>query len=109
MRLRRIRKVTSYLCTACYAMFPNAKDARAHAEKHPAVKRTVAPRGKARGPGRPRTPQTTRILNSVKGGSKSAKAVAEQTRIPLERVHALLSYLRRKGRVKGFKDQLKAA
>ncbi|MFA5862992.1 MAG: hypothetical protein WDA16_14975 [Candidatus Thermoplasmatota archaeon] len=107
MRLRRVRKVTSYLCTTCYAMFPNAKEARVHADKHPAPER-VTPRGKARGPGRPRTPQTTRILNSVKGGSKSAKAVAEQTRIPLERVHALLSYLRRKGRVKGFKDQLRA-
>jgi predicted Rossmann fold nucleotide-binding protein DprA/Smf involved in DNA uptake len=104
-----VRKVTSYLCTTCYSMFPSAKEARAHVETHPAPKRAPAPRGRARGPGRPRTPQTTRILNAIKGGAKSAKEIQQQTRIPLDRVHALLSYLRRKGHVKGFKDQLKAA
>lgn len=107
MRLRRVRKITSYLCTTCYAMFPNAKDARAHVQTHPAPART-APARRNRRPGRPRTPQTMRILNAIKGGAKSAKTIHDETRIPLERVHALLSYLRRKGHVKGFKDQLKA-
>jgi predicted Rossmann fold nucleotide-binding protein DprA/Smf involved in DNA uptake len=97
------------LCTTCYSMFPSAKEARAHVETHPAPPRaSAARRGRGRaGPGRPRTPQTTRILNAVKAGAKSAKDVHAQTRIPLDRVHALLSYLRRKGHVKGFKDQLK--
>ena len=31
-----------------------------------------------------RTPQTTRILNAIKAGAKSAKDVQAQTRIPLE-------------------------
>jgi predicted Rossmann fold nucleotide-binding protein DprA/Smf involved in DNA uptake len=108
MRLRRVRKVTSYLCTACYKTFPTSQEAREHAQTHPAAPKAAQRRGRARGPGRPRTPQTTRILNAVKAGAHSAKEIQQQTRIPIERVHALLSYLRRKGKVKGFKDQLKA-
>ena len=99
--MRRVRKVISYACTACFLMFPSASEAKAHyAAKHP--RRAVA------APRRARKTQTGAIVDALRGGSHTAADVSRRTKIPLTRVHSLLSYLRRRGQVKGFKDKLKA-
>jgi len=99
---RRIRKVTSYVCTGCYRTFPTSKDAKTHAASaHPP--KAEGPKGK---PGR-RPKQTTAIIEAIKGGAHSAADIQAKTKIPLGRIHSLLSYLRRKGVVKGFKDKIK--
>lgn len=100
--MRRIRKIVTYACTYCFKMFPNAKEAKAHASTHPAPQKAATQR-RRRGP-----TQTGAILEAVKGGATSATAVAKRTKIPLERVHSLLSYHRRRGNVKGFSGTLKA-
>lgn len=83
-------------------MFPSAGEAKAHyAAKHP--RRATPP-----GPRRARKTQTGAILEALRGGSHTAADVSRKTKIPLTRVHSLLSYLRRRGQVKGFKDKLKA-
>jgi len=100
--MRRIRKVVTYACTACFLMFPTATEAKAHyAVKHPASRRI--PRR------RPRKTQTGAILNALREGARSASEIEKRTRIPLTRIHSLLSYLRRRGQVRGFKDRLRAA
>lgn len=100
--MRQIRKVVSYACTQCFALFPTAADARAHhGAKHPDRARAATRRA--------RPTQTGAILVALRGGARSAAEIERRTRIPLARVHSLLSYLRRRGQVKGFKDKLKAA
>ena len=101
--MRRVRKIVAYACTTCFLLFPSAKTAKEHARTHP------APRGQAASPRRPRRTQTGAILDAIGKGAKTAEAIAKQTRIPLERVHSLLSYHRRKGNVKGFTGDLKLA
>lgn len=101
--MRRVRKITAYACTTCFALFSSSKMAKEHARTHPARKPSGEPR-KPRG-----KPQTAAILEAIGKGAKTAEAVAKQTRIPLERVHSLLSYHRRKGNVKGFTGDLKLA
>ncbi|GEM_PF-2865290 len=98
--MRRVRKVISYACTACFALFPSSRDARAHSmAKHP--HRPVRARKPAR------STQTGAILEAMRAGARSAADIQRRTRIPLGRVHSLLSYLRRRGQVKGFKDNLR--
>jgi len=100
--MRRIRKIISYACTTCFLMFPTAREAKAHhAAKHPLRALASAAR-------RPRRTQTGAILDALRGGAKSAGEIEKRTRIPLTRVHSLLSYLRRRGQVKGFKGNLRA-
>ena len=101
--MRRIRKIVAYACTTCYALYSDAKMAKEHARTHP------APRANAAAPGKPRRTQTGAILDAVGKGATTAEAIARRTRIPLERVHSLLSYHRRKGNVKGFSGDLKLA
>ena len=101
--MRRIRKVITYACTTCFKMFPNAKEAKAHAATHPAPRKAGVGR-RRRGP-----TQTGAILDAIKGGATSAGAVSKKTKIPLERVHSLLSYHRRRGNIKGFSGTLKVA
>lgn len=99
--MRRIRKVVSYACTSCFRLFPSSKDARAHASSaHPARATKKA------SPGRPRSTQTGNILKAIGSGAKTAEAISKKTSIPLERVHSLLSYHRRRGNVKGFTGEL---
>lgn len=98
--MRRIRKVVSYACTACFLMFPTAREAKTHyGAKHPRVVKPAA---------RPRKTQTGAILDALRAGARSAAEIQDRTRIPLTRVHSLLSYLRRRGQVRGFKDNLRA-
>lgn len=100
--MRRVRKIVAYACTTCYALFPTAKAAKEHARTHPAPRAQPSAR-------RPRRTQTGAILDAIGKGAKTAEAISKQTRIPLERVHSLLSYHRRKGNVKGFTGDLKLA
>jgi hypothetical protein len=102
--MRRIRKIITYACTRCYQLFPNAKDAKAHAATHPALPSPAGAGRKRRGP-----TQTGRILEAIQGGATDAGAISKKTKIPLGRVHSLLSYHRRRGNVKGFSGKLKAA
>jgi hypothetical protein len=98
--MRQVRKVISYACTACFLLFPTSGEAKAHySAKHP--RRSLAPRP------RPRRTQTGAILEALREGARSAADIQERTRIPLGRVHSLLSYLRRRGQVRGFKDKLR--
>lgn len=99
--MRRIRKIVAYACTTCFALFSDARQAREHARAHP-VRRAEAA-------SRPRKTQTAAILDAIGKGARTAEAVAKQTKIPLERVHSLLSYHRRKGNVKGYTGDLKLA
>jgi hypothetical protein len=101
--MRRVRKITTYVCTSCFKMFPSSKEAKAHASTHPAPAKPTAQR-RRRGP-----TQTGAILDAVKGGATSAAAISKKTKIPLERVHSLLSYHRRRGNIKGFSGTLKAS
>lgn len=101
--MRKVRKVVSYVCTTCYSLFPSSAPAREHVKKaHP--------------PGKPkpstyrgRPTQAGQVLEAVRGGAVTAEGVSQKTRIPLGRVHALLSYHRRKGNVRGYTGHLKAA
>lgn len=104
--MRRIRKIVAYACTTCFALFSEAKMAKDHARAHPAPAR---PPGGAAPKRRPRATQTGAILEAVGKGARTAEDIAKRTRIPLERVHSLLSYHRRKGNVKGFTGELKLA
>lgn len=97
--MRRIRKITMFACTTCYNVFSTSKLAKEHSRTHPA---------KPAAPKRRRATQTGAILEAIRGGSKTATAIAKKTQIPLERVHSLLSYHRRRGNVKGFSGKLKA-
>lgn len=100
--MRRIRKVISYACTACFVLFPTATEAKSHyATKHPLRAQPARRRSGAT--------QTGAILAALKDGARSAADIQSKTKIPLSRVHSLLSYLRRRGQVKGFKDKLRAA
>ena len=102
--MRRVRKITVYVTTGDLRLFSSAKEAKAHAATLPAPARApAAGRRRRRGP-----TQTGAILDAVKGGAKSAAAISKKTKIPLERVHSLLSYHRRRGNVKGFSGSLKA-
>jgi hypothetical protein len=101
LRVRKVRRVVSYACTRCFRLFPTSASARQHHDAtHPAA------REKAR-PGRKRSTQTGRILEAIGGGARTAEAVAKKTRIPLTRVHSLLSYHRRKGNIRGFTGDLR--
>ena len=101
--MRRIRKIVAYACTTCFALFSSAKMAKEHARTHP------APRPQAAAGRGARRTQTGAILEAIGKGAKTAEAIAKQTKLPLERVHSLLSYHRRKGNVKGFTGDLKLA
>ena len=100
--MRRVRKIVAYACTTCFRLYSSAKEAKEHARTHP------APRAQAEAR-RPRRTQTGAILDAIGKGAKTAEAIAKRTRIPLERVHSLLSYHRRKGNVTGFTGDLKLA
>lgn len=99
-RMRKIRKVVLFACTTCFAVFATSRLAREHARTHP-----DPPKEKKR----PRATQTGRILDAIRDGATTAQEVADATRIPLERVHSLLSYHRRRGNVKGFSGKLRLA
>lgn len=101
--MRRIRKIVAYACTTCFALFSSSKMAKEHARTHPAPKPSPAG-APAKGP---RRTQTGAILEAIGKGAKTAEEIAKRTRIPLERVHSLLSYHRRKGNVKGFTGDLR--
>src|SRR5690348_2535120 len=96
--MRRVRKVVTYVCTTCFRFFSSSKEAKTHAAGHPAPPRT--PRVAATGR-RGRT-QTGAVLDAIKGGAKTAEAIARRTKLSLGRVHTILSYHRRRGNVKGF-------
>lgn len=98
--MRAIRKTTSYVCTRCFTIFPSGKDARAHVKAaHPAG---------AEKPTRRRGPTTVnRIVQAIEGGATTAKDVQKKTGLPLNRVHSFLTYLRKRGRVKGDASSLR--
>lgn len=98
--MRRVRRIVTYACTTCFALYPDAKLAREHARTHPAPVPRDPPKG-------PRVTQTGAILDAIGKGARTAEAVAKRTKIPLERVHSLLSYHRRKGSVHGFSGELR--
>lgn len=100
--MRRIRKIVTYACTTCFALFSSSKMAKEHAKTHP-----LPPRAPPAGRKGPRKTQTGAILAAIGEGAKTAEAIAKKTRIPLERVHSLLSYHRSKGNVKGFTGDLR--
>lgn len=98
--MRKIRKIVMFACTTCYAVFSTSKLAKDHAKTHPVRVKPV---------GRPRSTQTGRILDAIRDGASTAREISDTTRIPLERVHSLLSYHRRRGNVKGFSGKLRVA
>ena len=101
--MRKIRKVVSYACTTCVQLFPLASLAREHAKKaHPPTQRKEATY-------RGRPTQAGQVLEAVRGGAVTAEAVSKKTKVPLARVHALLSYHRRKGNLRGYTGHLKVA
>jgi hypothetical protein len=102
--MRRVRKIVTYACTRCFRLFSSAKDAKTHAATHPAPPRANHAGRRRRGP-----TQTGAILEAVRAGAKTADAISKKTKIPPERVHSLLSYHRRRGSIKGFSGNLKAA
>ena len=101
--MRRVRKITVYVTTGDLRLFSSAKEAKAHAATLPAPARAPAAGRRRRGP-----TQTGAILDAVKSGATTAAGISKKTKIPLERVHSLLSYHRRRGNVKGFSGTLKA-
>lgn len=103
--MRAVRKVTIYLCTYDMKAYPDAASARRAAQEHAAAnkKRAASPRRGRRGP-----TQTGRVLQAIKSGSRTAKDVSKRTRIPLPRVHSLLTYLRKRGLVTGYATDLRA-
>lgn len=100
--MRRIRRVTAYACTTCFRLFPDARGAKTHAATHP----VPPPPSRRSGPRRPK--QTDRILEAVRSGAKTARAIEAKTRIPLTRIHSLLAYHRKRGNISGFTGSLKA-
>lgn len=70
------------------------------------MKHASLPRRASSATGRKPT-QTGAILDAIKHGAHSATQVHLKTNIPLSRVHSLLSYLRRKRKVKGFKNKIR--
>ncbi|MHB8604379.1 MAG: hypothetical protein ACYDCK_03905 [Thermoplasmatota archaeon] len=103
--MRNIRKVTTYLCTRCFRTFPDGARARAHLKEVHAREATRA--GAKPKEGR-RITQTGRVLSAIEGGAKTAKEVGRRTRLPLPRVHSLLTYLRKRGKVSGYAKDLRA-
>jgi len=101
--MQRVRRIVTYACTACYKLFPDAKSAKEHARSHPLPIKAYAR------PAKRRTTQAGSVLEAVRAGAKTAEAVTKKTKIPIQRVHTLLSYHRRRGNVKGFSGTLKAA
>lgn len=103
--MRNVRKITTYLCTRCFHMFPDGQLARKHVRESHAGKEAAAPgpRRVRRGP-----TQTGRVYDAIKGGARTAKDVTRKTKIPLPRVHSLLTYLRNRGKVTGFAKDLRA-
>ena len=100
--MRRVRRVVAYACTKCFALHPSKKEAAAHYDaRHGSTK--VKPARKKR------VTQTGAILEAVRNGATTAEAIAKATRIPLARVHSLLSYHRRRGNVQGYTGALKVA
>ncbi len=102
--MRSVRKVTDYICTHCFHSFPDGVAARKHVkEAHANLK------GPAKGPRRARRgpTQTGRVFTAIQGGAKTAKDVAKKTRIPLPRVHSLLTYLRKRGQIAGYATDLR--
>jgi predicted Rossmann fold nucleotide-binding protein DprA/Smf involved in DNA uptake len=97
--MRRIRKIVLFTCTTCYSVFPSSKLAKEHARTHPAPPKET----------RQRETQTGAILDAIRDGATTAAEVSQKTKIPLERVHSLLSYHRRRGNVRGFNGKLRAA
>jgi hypothetical protein len=81
---------------------PQREGSEGHASTHPAPAKQATQR-RRRGP-----TQTGAILDAIRAGATSATTVAKKTKIPIERVHSLLSYHRRRGNVKGFSGTLKA-
>lgn len=103
--MRSVRKVTHYLCTHCFHSFPDGVTARKHVkDAHGSAKGTSkTPKRARRGP-----TQTGRVHAAIQGGAKTAKDVSKKTRIPLPRVHSLLTYLRKRGKITGYADDLRA-
>lgn len=97
--MRRIRKIVLFTCTTCYSVFPSSRLAKEHAKTHPAP--TKQPRR--------RETQTGAILEAIREGATTAAEISQKTKIPLERVHSLLSYHRRRGNVRGFSGKLRVA
>jgi hypothetical protein len=98
--MRRVRRVTAYACTACFKIFPTSRMAKEHAKEHPApkpVRAGAAPR---------RVKQTDLVLQAVAARAKTAEAIHKKTKIPLDRVHSLLSYHRRRGNIVGYTGSL---
>lgn len=99
--MRRVRKIVTYACTACYQLFPTAKAAKEHASTHPRAKKTA--RAGARRP-----TQVGLVLQAVRAGADTAAAVSRRTKLPLSRVHSLLAYHRRRGAIQGGTGKLRA-
>ncbi len=99
--MRPVRKVTAFVCTTCYQLFASRASAHEHADRHPRQDEATAARRK--GPS-----QTSQVLAAIRGGARDARAIQRQTRLPLARVHTLLSYHRRRGNVRGYNGDLRA-
>lgn len=103
--MRAIRKVTSYICTTCYQVFPTSDDARAHYRKaHGAPDRSARRTTRRRG-----ETSAGRVLKAIEDGASSAKEIQKRTKLPLKRVHSFLTYLRKQGRIEGYRDDLRVA
>jgi hypothetical protein len=97
--MRRIRKITLFACTTCYTVFPSSKLAKEHSRKHPRPPKEA----------RQRETQTGAILEAIRKGATTAADVSKKTKIPMDRVHSLLSYHRRRGNIRGFNGKLQAS
>jgi len=97
--MRAVRKTTSYVCTRCFTIFPTGKDAREHVKaSHKGPEKHARRRG-------PTT--VNRILEAIRNGARTAKDVQKKTSLPLNRVHSFLTYLRKRGRIKGDSSNLR--
>lgn len=96
--MRRIRKLTLYVCTTCLKTYNDSKQAKQCANTHP-----LPPKEKHQ-----RDTQTGKVLQAVRNGAETAEAVSRKAKLPLERVHSLLSYHRRRGAIRGGSGKLKA-
>lgn len=103
--MRSVRKVTVYICTHNMKAYPDAESAKKAAQEY--MEKNKKKQKSAR-KGRRGQTQTGRVLKAIQNGATTAKEVSRRTRIPLPRVHSLLTYLRKRGRIEGYANDLSA-
>ncbi len=103
--MRTVRKVVMYVCTLDMSVHPDAEGAKKRAQQLESrgAKKEDAPQKPKKRRG---ATQVERVRRAVEDGATTAREISERTGLTVSRVHALLTYLRNRGLIAGYGDDL---